>query len=249
MFESFIGARSEPAKRAYAPIVASGSPIAGLRLVVQDPVRIPVNVTFEDGDAADKPERITVSAYGDRAMSGGMAIVRDGRLSLEVIPGPYRISVGTMMSPGAGAGAPRWMVKRIAYRGHDVEDDEVELTAEPGGRIDVAFTTRSQNVSGTVTDEGGRPITECTVIIVPENSSTRHRGSFQRFGMTTADPQGRLEVKYLRAGSYFAAAIADGPIEDVGDPDFLEGIRKSGKPFTLAEGGTATLALRLTPLP
>jgi hypothetical protein len=246
-FESNVGAGSEARKRAYAPIVATGSPITGLRLVVQDPVRIPVNVTFEDGGSADKPERITVSAYSDRAMSSGMAVMRDGRLSLEVMPGTYRISAGTIMSPGAAA--PRWMVKRVAYRGREVQDDEVELTAEPGGRIDIVFTTRSSGVSGTVTDDAGKPIAEYTVIILPEDPAALRRGAFPRIRTATADPQGRFDVKYLRAGSYLATAIADAPIEDIGDPDFLESLRKGGKPFTLAEGGTATLALKLTPLP
>ena len=247
MFEAYMGPGSEPRKRAYAPIVATGSPITGLRLVVQDPIRIPVNVTFEDGASADKPERITLSAYGERAMSGGMAIMRDGRLSLEVIPGTYRISTGTVVMPGSRA--QPWFLKRLAYRGRELEDEEVELTAEPGGRIDVIFTTRSSSVSGTVTDEGGKPIAEYTVVIVPEDPAALRRGSFQRFGMATADPQGRFDVKHMRAGNYLATAIAEVPAEDIGDVDFLESIRRAGKPFTLAEGGTATLALKLTTLP
>src|SRR5205085_2494140 len=111
-------------------------------------------------------EGVDVSAYARRAMTSGRAIVRDGRLSLEVVPGTYRVSAGAMMMPGSGK--QPWFVKRLAYRGRAVEDEDVELTAEPGGRIDVVFTTRSSSVAGSVTDDAGKPMTECTVIIVPD---------------------------------------------------------------------------------
>jgi len=244
MFDTF-GAGGEPRRLAYAPIVANGTPIAGLRLVVQDPIRVPVNVTFDDS-AADKPEQITVSAYNHQGMAGGMAIVRDGRLSLEVIPGTYRISAGMMVRPGNKA--PSWSVKRLAYRGRELEDDEVELTAEPGGRIDVVFTTQSSHLSGSVTDDAGKPIAESMVIIVPDDAAAR-RPRFERIQLATPDPQGHFDVKQLRPGNYLAAAIADGLPDDVYDVDFLESIRRIGKPFTISEGGTATIALKLTPLP
>jgi hypothetical protein len=244
MFESF-GLGSEQKRMAYAPIVANGSPIAGLRLVVQDPIRIPVNVTFEDS-AAPRPERITVSAFDGQRMGSGMAIVRDGRLSLEVIPGTYRVSAGMMVTPGSGP--ERWSVKRIAYRGRDVEDEPVELTAEPGGRIDVVFTTRSSNVAGSVTDDAGKPIAEGVVFILPEDAAALRRGTFPRVRFATPDPQGRFDVTQLRPGRYVATALAEAP-EDSYDLDFLESVHRAGTPFTLAEDATATVTLKLSTLP
>jgi hypothetical protein len=244
MFESF-GNGGESRRLAYAEIVANGSLIAGQRLVVQDPIRIPVNVTFEDG--ADKPEGVEVSANADRAMSSSRAIMRDGRLSLEVVPGTYRLSAGTMIMPGSGK--PSWFVKRLAYRGRELEDQEVELTAEPGGRIDVVFTTRSSSVSGSVTDDAGKPIAEYIVIIVPDDPAALRRGTSGRIQVATPGAEGRFDLKQLRPGSYVAAAIADGPLEDVYDVDFLESIQRLGEPFTVTEGGTATVALKLTTLP
>lgn len=239
MFEAF--GSGDGRKTASASVVASGAPITGLRLVVQDPIRIPVTVTFDDS-AADKPERVSVSANAERGMSSGMAIMRDGRLSLDVVPGSYRLFAGAMS-------ARPWFVKRLAYRGREVDGEEVELTAEPGGRIDVVFTTKSSKVDGGVTGDNGKPITDYTVIIVPESAEAARQTTFSRIRMVTPDAQGRFRAEHLKPGAYVATAIADVPIEDIYDTDFLDGVRRAGQPFRVVEGGTATLDLRLSALP
>ena len=245
-FEPFGGRDSQ--RSASLPIVASGAPISGLRLVVQDPVRIPVHVTFEDG-GADKPERVVVSANPERGMGGAMATMRDGRLSLEVVPGTYRLSAGTMSMQSAGtAPAQTWFAKRLTYRGRDVEDDEVELTAEPGGRIDVVFTGQSSTVDGSVTDDSGKPIADYTVIVIPEDAELLRRGPFRRVRVVRPDPQGRFRAEHLQSGDYLAAAIGDVP-EDIYEPDFLESVRRVGKSFRITEGASATVALKLATLP
>ena len=237
MFESF---NSESMRTASASIVASGTPISGLRLVVQDPVRIPVNVTFDDG--TEKPERVFVSANTERGMGTDMAVLRDGRLTLEVVPGTYRLSAGCMS-------AHRCFLKRLAYRGRDLDDDEVELTGESGGRIDVTFTTRSSSVAGGVSDDNGKPIADYTVIIVPEEAEALRRTPFRRMQVARPDSQGRFRIEFLPPGRYVATAIADMPVEDIYDVEFLESIRRAGKPVTITEGGAATLSLTLAPLP
>ena len=103
MFEDATANRLE--RLATASVTVSGEPIAGLRLAVVDPIRIPVNLIFEDA-SAPRPERVFVSAGSQSGMRGGNAAIRDdGRLSLEVVPGTYRLS--------ASAATP-WLVKRIA---------------------------------------------------------------------------------------------------------------------------------------
>jgi hypothetical protein len=240
MFDDFGGNGNQPQRTASAPVVASGAPVTGLRLIVQDPIRIPVNVTFEDG-AAGMPERVFVSANAERGFSSDRATIRDGRLSIEVVPGTYRLSAGSMS-------ATPWFVKRLTYRGREVEDDEVELTTEPGGRIDVVFTSRSSKVDGGVTDDDGKPATIYTVVIVPDTGEARRPSAFRRMRTAVPDAQGRFRAEHLPPGTYLAAAIADIP-DDLHDVDFLEHVRRVGKAFTLTEGGSASLALKLSPLP
>lgn len=242
MSEGFPGGRRP--RTATAEIVANGEPISGLRLVVQDPIRIPVSVSFEDG-AAERPDRVFVTADTERGPGGGRTTLQDGRLSLEVVPGTYRLHAG-VISAGPTAPGTRWFTKRIIYRGEDVEGESVALTAEPGGRIDVVLTTRSSSLTGGVTD-GGTPVTDYRVILIPEDRDLRNASRYVRF--VSPDQQGRFRVEHLRPGRYLATAVPDDPIEDVHDLDFLDAVRRAGTPITVAEGGSATVALTLAALP
>ena len=241
-------------RAAYFPIVASGATIAGLRLVVRDPIRIPVNVTFEDG-GADRPGRVLVTADSEHSMVHDQAIPRDGKLALEVVPGAYRLSAGIMMMGDPTMGLPatasqqQWFVKRLSSRGHDIDGEVVELTAEPGGRVDVVLTTRTSHVEGVVTGDSGKTAADCMVVVVPEDSVALRRGGLSRLRVARPDAQGRFRVEHIPPGEYRAAAIPEAPIDDIEDVDFVDGVRRAGKAFTLGEGATANIALKLTAVP
>jgi hypothetical protein len=238
MFEDATANRRE--RLATASVTVTGEPIVGLRLAVVDPIRVPVNLIFEDA-SAPRPERVFVFAGSQKGMSGGNAAIRDdGRLSLEVVPGTYRISAGTAMP---------WLVKRILYRGQDAESDEVDLTAAPGGRIDVVLTTRSASVTGSVTDAAGKPAAEYTVLIFPADAELVRRTDNRRIQMTRPDQQGRFRAEHLPPGDYLAAAVVDFDMQDGLEPDVLDGLRPSATPLRLREGETATLSLTLAPVP
>jgi hypothetical protein len=85
------------------------------------------------------------------------------------------------------------------------------------------------------------------VILIPEDPDRRN--VFRTLRFVSPDERGRFRVEHLRPGRYLATALPDDPIEDVYDVDFLEGIRRAGKPVTVPEGGAADVALRLTALP
>jgi hypothetical protein len=238
MFEDAGARRSE--RVASASVTVSGEPITGLRLAVVDPIRIPVNAIFEDA-SAPRPERVFVSAGSRNGMGGGTAAIRDdGRLSLEVVPGTYQLM--------ASVNTP-WHVKRLVYGGREIDGDEVELTAEPGGRIDVVFTTRSATVDGGVADSSGKPVTEYTVVIFPQDPDVARRGSYRRMRMARPDQQGRFRAEHLPPGDYLATAVVDLDLEGGFDPEVLDGLRPAAKPFRLREGDTTTLSLTLAPVP
>jgi hypothetical protein len=239
MFEDASANRLE--RLATASIAVSGEPIVGIRLAVVDPIRIPVNPIFEEA-SVPRPEHVFVSAGSQRGGgSGGNAAIRDdGRLSLEVVPGTYRLF--------ASAGSP-WQVKRLVYRGHDVESEEVDLTDAPGGRIDVVFTSKSGSVTGGVTDAAGKPAADYTVVIFPTDVELAKRANYQRIRTVRPGQQGRFREAELPPGDYVAAAVVDVDMQEVFEPEFLDGLRRSAKPFRLREGETATLELTLASLP
>ena len=237
MFDDATTNRRE--RQATASVTVSGEPIVGLRLAVVDPIRIPVNPIFDD-TSAPRPERVFVSASSQNGLGGSGAAIRDdGRLSLEVVPGTYSL----FASAGSG-----WYVKRIVYRGQDVESEDVDLTAAPGGRIDVVFTNRSSTVDGGVSDGSGKPVTEYTVVIFPQDAELARRGR-QRMRMARPDQQGRFRAEHLPPGDYLAAAVVELDMEGGFDPEILDGLRPAAKAFRLREGDAATLSLTLASVP
>jgi hypothetical protein len=233
----FDDARPVKERTATAPVTVAGEPITGVQLVVQPLLRVPVTTTFED--AGPRPERVFVSAVSTSMDGNGARVGDDGRLTLEVPPGAFRLT--------AAAGPP-WLLKRLLYRGREVQPGaEVELTAEPGGRIDVVFTSKAATLTGGVTDASGRPSTEYMVIVLPQASD--QAPTFQYMNMARADRQGQFRVDRLPAGAYVATAIEDFDMETLQEPEVQEALRRAGRSFRAAEGESVALALTLATLP
>lgn len=236
MFDETRGDRSRTAD---ALVTVAGDPLAGVRLVVQEPVRVPVIATFEDAGA--KPERVFVSATSDLRDGATARLGEDGRLTLEVVPGSFRVS--------ASAAAP-WLLKRVIYRGREIEPmDEVELTSEPGGRLDVVFTSRAATVIGGVTDGAGKAVTDYTVLVLPQDAELAQRALLEYLRIARPDQQGRFRAERIRAGTYLAAAVEDLDMETLQEPDVLDGLRRIGKTFRVVDGETVNLSLTSATLP
>ena len=224
------------------PIVVAGTPLADLRLVVLDNIRIPVTATFE-ATTEKPPEMVGINASSEKNRSGASAMRgEDGRLTLDVPPGTWRLS--------AHAGPP-WRVRRLSYRGREVEPgDEVELTAEPGGRIEAVFTTsKGSVVTGGVKNGSGNTVSDYIAFILPAEGDIAGRLGFGRFQVARPDQQGRFSAEGLRPGEYVAIAVEDLDMEEMFEPDVLEGLRKAGTPFRLREGENPVLDLTLSSLP
>jgi hypothetical protein len=223
-----------------ASITVTGDPVAPLRLVLPDPIRLPVTARFDDA-TAKLPEQVSVSAYSQRSRDGSSAMRGpDGRLTLDVAPGTWRLS--------AFAAAP-WRLERITYRGQDIEPgDDVEITDEPGGRLDVLFTTKSGAVVGSAKEAGGKPATEYIVFLLAAEGDLATAAGYGRFSMARPDQGGRFRAEHVRPGAYVAVAVEDLDTESF-DPDVLERLRKVGTPLRVRQGETATLDLTLSSIP
>jgi hypothetical protein len=165
----------------------------------------------------------------------------DGRLLLEVAPGPYRLSASAV---------PPWFAKRVLYRGREVETGaQVELTAEPGGRVEVVFSSRSATVTGGVADATGNTLADYTVVVLRKGADRSRGGSAPNLRTARGDQQGRFRVERLPPGDYVAVALADFDFESVYEPDVAEGLLRAGKPIHVGEGETVTLSLTLATPP
>ena len=124
-------------------------------------------------------------------------------------------------------GAPGWYVKEVRFDGADITDDGYEFA--PGRNFEglqVVFTKKTTDLSGLVTDAGGKPVVDASVIIFPAN---RDKWRFQsRYVRTTRpDTQGRYNIKSLPPGEdYLIIAVQNLENGQGGDRNSWDGQRK-----------------------
>jgi hypothetical protein len=174
------------------------------------------------------------------AMSGvGTGEVNDdGTFLIRAAIGPSRIV------PTVPDG---WMVKAIRTSDRDITSTLMDLASgERLSDVDVVVSNRVSSVSGQITDDRGAPAATGTVVVFAEDA--------EKWGESTAfvraarpDQQGRYEIKGLPSGDYLAVALDYVQNGMWNDPQFLESLRRDAQRFTLADGGSQALSLKVAP--
>ena len=153
-----------------------------------------------------------------------------------------RLIRGAVMGPG-------WYLKEVRFDGQDITDEGYEFV--PGRNLEglqVVFTQKTTDLSGLVTDSGGKPVLDAAVIVFPSN---REKWKFQSRYLRTARPdtQGRYSINSLPPGEdYLVIAVQNLENGQAGDPEFLGRAKEEAKPFTLNEGETKAVDIKLSTL-
>lgn len=146
-------------------------------------------------------------------------------------------------------GALGWYLKEVRFDGEDITDDGYEFA--PGRNLEglqVVMTQKTTDLSGLVTDSSGKPVLDASVVIFPAN---RDKWKFQSRYMRTARPdtEGRYSIKSLPPGEdYLVIAVQNLESGQGGDPEFLARATEEAKPFTLNEGETKAVDIKLSAL-
>ena len=150
------------------------------------------------------------------------------------------------ISMGQNAG---WYLKAVTYDGQDVTDQGIDF--QPGRTYDglqVIFTQKSTNLSGLVTDDRNRPIVDATVVIFPLNSE-RWGMQSRYFRAVRPDTNGRYNTRNLPpSDEYGIIAVQNLEPGQASDPEFLTRAREEARPFSLVEGETKAVDVRLSRL-
>jgi hypothetical protein len=177
-------------------------------------------------------------------MSPGTGKVNDD-LTFEVTGLYDRRLLRAAINPGNSG----WFAKSVLYDGQDITDSGMEFT--PGRSyegLQVVFTQKTTDLSGLVTDDRGKPVLDATVVVFPAN---RDRWTFLSRYLRTLRPDtdGRYSVKNLPpAEDYLIIAVQNLEQGQGGDPDFLTRAREEAKPFSLNEGETKAVDVKLSSL-
>jgi hypothetical protein len=195
-------------------------------------------VTLRSARTAGLPElnqfRLSVQAADSSpgGVGGNTRVNDDGTFVIEDIAGGPRVLRGQ---------APRgWTLASVTAGGREITD--VPLDVIPGRRIpgvSVVFTDRISEISGTVTDQQGTPITDFTVLAFPTSHALWHPQS--RHIMTARpDQTGRFQLRGLPPGDYYVAVVDPVESGEWFEPDFLNEHRPGAATVKLAEGETRT---------
>ena len=140
-----------------------------------------------------------------------------------------------------------WSLKSVMWNGEDVTDGGIDFT--PGRTYDgmqVIFTQKVTDLSGLLTDDRNRPVVDATVIVF---SANRERWNFQSRYMRSVRPDtnGRYTVRNLPPGQdYLVIAVRNLEQGQATDPEFLTRAREEGKSFSLNEGETKSVDIKLS---
>ena len=140
-----------------------------------------------------------------------------------------------------------WFVKRVTRDSEDITDKGFDF--KPGETVEgfeIELTIRTQSVAGSVTNDKGEAVKECTVVVFAEDPQKWTLASAGRWlHMARPDQQGQYKVTNLPAGSYLAIAVEYVAQGEWQDPEWLKRAVRSATKFTVDEGATKTLDLKL----
>ena len=243
-----VGPRApgEPNENGKVPLTVTGADITGVRITTSPGVTVTGTVVFEGTSprTGDPTPRIFVQDarpneqvfFFNSDQSNGL-IADDGSFQVKNIgPGEILFRATT---------PPAWTLKSVTLNDDDVTDVPTTIAeSSKPGTLKVVLTDRVTDVSGAVTGSRGDPLKDYVVIVQPVEAK---EGTAATRYVRTARPdqEGRFRIHALPPGRYLAAAVESLEQGREWDPEFSRRVRESGTPFTLAEGQTLTVSLKL----
>jgi hypothetical protein len=142
---------------------------------------------------------------------------------------------------------PGWIVKSVKLNGNDITDTGADFKpGETTSGLEIELTRRTTAITGSVTASDGSMLKDYTVVVFAESPELWRMPLTRWVNGTRPDQDGRFKLQNMPSGNYFAIAVEYLPQGEWGDPDLLERLKARAKRFSLEDGATHTLDLKLT---
>jgi protocatechuate 3,4-dioxygenase beta subunit len=230
------------------PLSVGGDDIEDLTITTSRGVMLRGRVVFEG--AAARPtggqNQLRVFAQSTESQRAAFAVgSNDAANGTVAADGSFQLRAG-FGKVLFRVGAQGWTLKSVTIDGEDVTDTPYDASAG-GGALRIVLTDKTQTVSGAV-ESRNQPARGSYVIIQPEADMVA--AAAQRYSrVARPDESGRYTVNGLPPGRYVAAAVESLSQGTEWSPAFRQMLLGSGESFTLTEGQTLALNLRLRPAP
>ncbi len=234
---------SPDSERGSAPIAVAGEDLTGVMVITSRGATLTGTVGGRWGSATQPEVRgLQVTAQPvpfERGVRTRPARVdADGTFTLTSLFGPTLIRVNGL--------SREWMVEATIVAGSDVTDRPFDF--QPNEVIEgaeIVLTDRITQVSGTVSNRDGAPSSDFTVVVFPEDE-TKWAPPSRYVKSARPDQQGLVKILGLPPDDRYLAVAVD-YLEEGGaaDPEFLDLIKNRATRFSLGEGASATINLKL----
>jgi hypothetical protein len=233
------------------PVSVAGADVSGIHVVTGRGAIVSGRVIFEGAaprrtaEGAAPFRIVPTPADPSKPFRGGSSQL-DPRTNGTVDEnGNFRLAglSGRMFLAIAGAG---WTIKSISLDGEDVTDAPIDLTGRPSvAGLVIRVTDKMTQVSGHVSDARGQPTRECAVVFQPAEAREPVVAS-RLMRVVRCDSRGAFRTSGMRPGQYVATAVTSVDQGRQYEPEFQQELRRASQSFTIREGETMTLDLKLT---
>jgi hypothetical protein len=136
------------------------------------------------------------------------------------------------------------MLKSVMLNGRDITNTPIDVTGDVDD-VRITMTDKLTTIAGRVTDSRGAAVPQYVVVVQPADEIEQALvGRYIR--VMRPDTNGSFELRGLRPGRYLATAIEAMEQNRQFSPEFQKELRRGAREFTLKEGDSLTLDLRLT---
>jgi hypothetical protein len=236
------------AEFASMPISVTGADISNLRIVTGKGALISGRVIFEgtsDRTNPTAPLRVTASQsdpsrqmmfFPSDPLANGV-LEDNGAFQLSGIAGRVFFNVNT---------PPSWTLKSVTVEGDDITDTPFDLTGRQSiSGLVIRMTDKLTQISGQVADARGQVLRDYVVVVLPQESKEPVVAA-RWIRTIRPDSNGRFQMRGLRPGRYVATALETIEQGRQFAPEFQQELRRGAREFSLREGETVTLDLKLT---
>jgi hypothetical protein len=227
------------------PLTVAGENIANLAIVTTKGASLSGRLSFEGGPKPENVQTIRISANADQSdgpmMVGATAATAkpDGTFELKGLAGHRVIRAGNLPQG--------WMLKTVRLNGTDITDAGVDFKAgEQYSNLEIVLTAKTTEITGGVTIDNGTPTKDYTVVVFSEDPDHWTIPMSRWIVGARPDQDGRFKIRNMPPGTYFAVALDYIESGAWSDPDLLDRLKTRAKRFTLDEGASETLDLKIT---
>lgn len=226
------------------PLTIVGEDISGLVLTTAKGFQVTGQIVFDEGapPSGMSPGALLLMAApsSQTAMSGSVgrvAIREDWTFEAKGMAGERRFQFGQGLPAG-------WMIQSVTHQNDDITDKPLNVLEDLQGVV-ITLTKRTAGLGGMVTDSAGKPVTDCTIVVFPDDAAQGPPHSQRYLRALRPGEDGRFRVQQLPAATYLLVALEGLEAGDEHDPDLLEQLRPLATRISLGWGETREVPLRL----